>query len=101
MFQLFCPYDRCGNVGALMALVPAGAFAQTAANPRSPRTSPRSSRRNVKRAIAQTVAPMSLVTYEEARPFVRAIKQRVETRQMPPWHLDKNVGINSTRTIGR
>ena len=36
---------------------------------------------------------MSLVTYEETRPWARAMKQRVETRMMPPWHLDKTVGI--------
>src|SRR5207245_6789756 len=39
------------------------------------------------------MAPMSLVTYEETRPWARAMKQRVETRVMPPWHLDKTVGI--------
>jgi hypothetical protein len=38
-------------------------------------------------------APMSLQTYEEARPWARSIKQRVATRVMPPWHLDKTVGI--------
>ena len=31
------------------------------------------------------VAPMSLVTYDEARPWARAVKQRVEAREMPPW----------------
>ena len=40
-----------------------------------------------------SIAPMSLQTFEEARPFSRAIKQRVEARQMPPWHIDKTVGI--------
>jgi hypothetical protein len=40
-----------------------------------------------------TAAPMSLVTYQEARPWAKAIKERVITRQMPPWHLDKTVGI--------
>jgi hypothetical protein len=40
-----------------------------------------------------TAAPMSLVTYEETRPWARAIRQRVITRNMPPWHLDKTVGI--------
>ena len=40
-----------------------------------------------------SIAPMSLVTYEEARPWARSIKSRVETRQMPPWHIDKTVGI--------
>jgi len=40
-----------------------------------------------------TAAPMSLVTYQEARPWARSIKERVLARQMPPWHLDKTVGI--------
>ena len=40
-----------------------------------------------------SIAPMSLVTFEEARPWARSIKSRVETRQMPPWHIDKTVGI--------
>ncbi|HME11085.1 MAG TPA: cytochrome c [Bryobacteraceae bacterium] len=40
-----------------------------------------------------TVAPMSLVTYQEARPWAKAIRERVLNRQMPPWHLDKTVGI--------
>ncbi len=40
-----------------------------------------------------SMAPMSLVTYEETRPWAKAIKERVITRQMPPWHLDKTVGI--------
>jgi mono/diheme cytochrome c family protein len=39
------------------------------------------------------MAPMSLVTYEEARPWARSIKERVLKRQMPPWHIDKTVGI--------
>src|SRR5579863_5281452 len=40
-----------------------------------------------------TAAPMSLVTYEEARPWAKSIRQRVITRNMPPWHLDKTVGV--------
>jgi hypothetical protein len=40
-----------------------------------------------------SMAPMSLVTYEEARPWAKAIRERVITRQMPPWHIDKTVGI--------
>ena len=39
-----------------------------------------------------TGAPMSLLTYEEARPWARAIKDRVVTRQMPPWHIDRSIG---------
>jgi hypothetical protein len=40
-----------------------------------------------------SIAPMSLVSYEESRPWARSIKTRVSTRQMPPWHIDKAVGI--------
>jgi len=40
-----------------------------------------------------TAAPMSLITYEETRPWAKSIRQRVITRNMPPWHIDKTVGI--------
>ncbi len=40
-----------------------------------------------------TAAPMSLATYQETRPWAKAIKERVVTRNMPPWHIDKTVGI--------
>jgi mono/diheme cytochrome c family protein len=43
------------------------------------------------------VAPMPLVTYEEVRPYARAIKQRTSIGPhrgvMPPWYIEKNVGI--------
>ena len=42
---------------------------------------------------AGSMAPMSLVTYEETRPWARAIRQRVVKRQMPPWHIDMTVGV--------
>ena len=40
-----------------------------------------------------SMAPMSLTTFEEVRPWVRAIKERVSAHQMPPWHIDRNVGV--------
>jgi hypothetical protein len=40
-----------------------------------------------------TAAPMSLVTYDETKPWAKLIKERVSTRTMPPWHLDRTVGI--------
>jgi len=40
-----------------------------------------------------SIAPMSLVTYEDARPWARSIRNRVEVRNMPPWSIDKTVGI--------
>jgi len=39
------------------------------------------------------IAPMSLLTYQDARPWARDIKMRVLQRSMPPWFLDKTVGI--------
>lgn len=38
-------------------------------------------------------APMSLVTYDEARPWARAIRQRVVRREMPPWSADPAHGV--------
>ena len=34
------------------------------------------------------IAPMSLLTYQETRPWARSIKAKVESRQMPPWFAD-------------
>ena len=41
------------------------------------------------------MAPMSLMTYQESRPWARSIKQKVMAREMPSWHIDKMVGIQS------
>ena len=35
---------------------------------------------------------MSLLTYEEARPWAVAIREAVLTRKMPPWHADPRFG---------
>ncbi len=40
-----------------------------------------------------SIGPMSLLTWEDARPWARSIRTRVASRQMPPWHIDKSVGI--------
>jgi len=42
-----------------------------------------------------TFAPMSLLTYEEARPWAKSIKQKVVAREMPPWYIDKHVGVRN------
>src|SRR6476661_839660 len=41
------------------------------------------------------IAPMSLLTYEEARPWAVAIREAVVTRTMPPWHADPHYGTFS------
>jgi hypothetical protein len=40
-----------------------------------------------------SIAPMSLLTYEDVRPWARSIKTRVSAREMPPWFIDRNIGI--------
>src|SRR5262245_49345973 len=40
-----------------------------------------------------SIAPMSLLTYEDARPWAKAIRENVLKRNMPPWHIDPNIGI--------
>jgi mono/diheme cytochrome c family protein len=40
-----------------------------------------------------SIAPMSLMNFAEARPWARSIKARVTDHQMPPWQIDRTVGI--------
>ena len=37
-------------------------------------------------------APMSLMTYADARPWARAMNRRVTDGSMPPWHADNPTG---------
>ncbi len=37
-------------------------------------------------------APMSLLTYKDARPWAKSIREKVVNRQMPPWHADPRHG---------
>ncbi len=39
------------------------------------------------------IAPMSLLTYQDARPWARSIKAKVTAREMPPWYIGRHVGI--------
>ena len=44
-----------------------------------------------------SLAPMSLITYEDVRPWARAIKARTarvgKSDVMPPWYIEKDIGI--------
>ena len=40
-----------------------------------------------------SIGPMSLLTYDEAKVFAPVIRYRVENRVMPPWHINPNVGV--------
>ncbi|HLG15963.1 MAG TPA: cytochrome c [Blastocatellia bacterium] len=37
-------------------------------------------------------APMSLLSFKDARPWARSIREKVATREMPPWHADPHYG---------
>ena len=41
---------------------------------------------------AGEIAPMSLLTYKEVRPWAKSIRQRVAERSMPPWSADPHYG---------
>jgi hypothetical protein len=78
---------------AAMAAVPAAITADVATDTFAKDVAP------IFRAKCQTChrpgggAPMSLLTYEDARPWAQSIKRHVMSREMPPWHLDRRVGI--------
>ena len=49
-----------------------------------------------------SIAPMSLLNYEQARPYARAMKTRTSLRDtygargvMPPWFIEKNIGVQT------
>src|SRR5439155_9199523 len=47
------------------------------------------------------IAPMSFLTYKDARPWAKAIKEAVVSRQMPPWFADSKYGhFANDRTLG-
>ena len=38
------------------------------------------------------MAPMSLISYKEVRPWAKSIREKVVSRDMPPWYADPNHG---------
>ena len=48
------------------------------------------------------IAPMSLLSYREVRPWSRAIKEKVVSREMPPWHAEPGgVPIRNIRSLSQ
>ena len=39
-----------------------------------------------------SAAPMALMSYKDVRPWARAIKRKVASREMPPWFADARYG---------
>ena len=84
-----------GAVGALGLLaLPASLSAQTTAAPTFTKdVAPIFQNKCESCHRPDSIAPMSLQTYQEARPWARSIRDRVASRNMPPWHIDPSVGI--------
>ncbi len=43
--------------------------------------------------LSGLLAPMSLMSYEDTRPWARAIASKVQSREMPPWFADEPKGV--------
>ena len=79
---------------ASLVLLPAVATAQAAGQPTFTKdVAPILQRSCVTCHRPGEMAPMSLMTFEDARPWARAIKTRTSAREMPPWHIDRTIGI--------
>ena len=93
---------RRPNVLSLLAVASSALVTLTAAQAPGPAGAPATFTKDVAPILQKScqnchrpgsIAPMSLLTYEDARPWARSIRERVERRQMPPWHVDRAVGI--------
>ena len=77
----------------LVAFMAAPAAAQSSATPTFTKdVAPVLYRACVSCHRSDGIAPMALVTYQDARPWAKSIKQQVGSRQMPPWGADPKHG---------
>lgn len=49
---------------------------------------------------AGEVAPMTLTSYEDVRPWAKVIKNKVASREMPPWGADPAITIDPLTPSG-
>jgi hypothetical protein len=83
-------------VGVLAGAAPMSAFAATPAEVTFHRdVEPVLQRRCQSCHRPGDIAPMPLLTYEQARPWAKSIRSAVLQRQMPPWHADPRYGTFS------
>lgn len=47
-----------------------------------------------------SIAPMSLLTYADAKKYARRIRDKVSARLMPPWHIDRTIGVQQFKNDG-
>ena len=79
-----------GIVGVLLLGAPVSAAEQHAAPTFNQDVAPILFRHCVRCHRPGQIAPMSLTSYQQARPWARAIKAKVRAREMPPWFTDPN-----------
>jgi mono/diheme cytochrome c family protein len=86
--------------GVLIGLTAMVAFG-TAARPSNESSGPVTFNKDVLQVLQKNcqdchrpgeIGPMPLLTYQQARPWAKAIKVTVEARKMPPWFADQAVG---------
>lgn len=83
-----------GVIAAVALLWPAGAAAQSPAAPTFSKDVAPILQRSCQSCHRQgEIAPMALTTYQEVRPWARSIRNRVVARDMPPFHVDRTIGI--------
>src|SRR3954462_4179203 len=93
MFEARFKAVRVLALGAALAM-PASAFAEVPKSPTFTKDiAPIFQEKCEARHRPDSIAPMSLQTFSEVRPWVRSIKSRVEARNMPPWQIDRSVGV--------
>jgi hypothetical protein len=93
-----CPEDPMKRA-AISLLIVGALYPPTFAQPASPTTTFARDVAPILQKSCQSchrpgaIAPMSLVTYQDVRPWARAIRQKVQAREMPPWYIDRHIGI--------
>src|SRR4051812_39149742 len=78
---------------ALLLLLPSAVFAAEGAPTFTKDVAPIFYKSCIECHRATMFAPMSLTSYEDARPWLRSIKQRVSAKTMPPWGSDMPHGV--------
>src|SRR5947207_976114 len=81
------------RLSIVLGLISVTASAATAATPTFAKdVAPILYRNCVECHRPNAMAPMALITYDDARPWARAVKQKVVAREMPPWGADPAIG---------
>ncbi|MDP7455616.1 MAG: cytochrome c, partial [Gammaproteobacteria bacterium] len=81
-----------------MALVPALAGAQISADPTYSNEVARIMQDNCQICHQEgNIGPMPFTSYDEVRPYVGLIREAVISREMPPYHYDRDIGIQELK----